>query len=136
PAAAHAAFLALDRLIINQPASLLAALQADPALMQGRDTTRADYFARADMRDAQQREVLEKYLLDPRIGAAELAQFAGIFPNANFMISQNLLTPNLTPDHSSLVNRDAQALRVMQEWIADPRFARLRPQLETVRLRL
>ena len=136
PAVAHAAFLTLDRLVINEPAPLLAALQADPTTMQGREATRADYFARADVRDPQQRQVLESYLLDPRIGPAELAQFAGIFPNANFMISQNLLTPTPTPDHSTLVNRDAESLRIIQDWIADPRFANLRPQLDTARSRL
>jgi len=136
PAVAHAAFLTFDRMVINEPGQLLAALQADPATMQGREATRADYFARADVRDPQQRQVLESYLLDPRIGAAELAKFAGIFPNANFMISQNLLTPTPTPDHSTLVNRDAESLRIIQDWIADPRFANLRPQLDTAKSRL
>ena len=88
------------------------------------------------MRDPQQRQVLENYLLDSRIGSAELAQFAGIFPNANFMISQNLLTPTPTPDHTALVNRDAESLRVVQEWLSDPRFASLRSQLEKAKSRL
>jgi len=136
PAVAHAAFLALDRLVITDPSALLAALQADPGLMQGREATRADYFARADVRDPQQRQVLESYLLDSRIGPAELAQFAGIFPNANFMISLNLLTSTPTPDHTALVNRDAESLRVVQEWLNDPRFANLRLQLEKAKFRL
>ncbi len=68
PAVAHAAYLALDRLIISEPATLLAALEAEPDLMQGRELTRADYFARADVRDPQQRQVLENYLLDAHSG--------------------------------------------------------------------
>ena len=82
-AVAHAAYLALDRLVINDPAELLAALEASPELMQGREGTRANYFARADVRDPQQRQVLENYLLDSRISATELAQFAGLYPSAN-----------------------------------------------------
>jgi hypothetical protein len=35
---------------------------------------------------------VEKYLLDPQIDPAELNNFAGLYPNANFMISANLLT--------------------------------------------
>ncbi len=136
PAVAHAAYLALDRLVINDTASMLAALQADASLMQGREATRANYFARADVRDPQQRQVLENYLLDPHIGAAELAQFAGLFPSANYMISQNLLTPTPTPDHAGLVARDASSLQTIQEWLADPRFANFRSQLSRMKQRL
>ncbi len=52
------------------------------------------------------------------------------------MISQNLLTPTPTPDHAALISRDAESLRVVQEWLADPRFANLRSQLQKVQTRL
>jgi hypothetical protein len=136
PAVAHAAYLALDRLVINDPAALLTALEAAPELMQGREATRADYFARADVRDPQQRQVLESYLLDPRRSAAELAQFAGVFPNANYMISQNLLTPTPTPDGAALAKRDAASLQAVQAWLADPRFTNLQQPLLKVKQRL
>jgi hypothetical protein len=135
-AVAHAAYLALDRLVIGDPAALLGALAAAPELMQGREATRADYFARADVRDPRQRQLLEDYLLDPRRSAAELAQFAGVFPNANYMISQNLLTPTPTPDHGALTSRDAASLQLVQEWLADPRFTKLQRPLEKVKQRL
>lgn len=135
-AVAHASFLALDRLVINNPSTMLAALEAAPDLMQGRESTRADYFARADVRDPQQRQVLESYLLNPAISAAEVNAFAGVYPNANYMISPNLLTQNTTPDHDALISRDAQSLAVAQEWLADPRFANVAPELRTVIQRL
>jgi hypothetical protein len=136
PAVAHAAYLALDRLVINDPAALLTVLQATPELMQGREATRADYFARADVRDPRQRQVLESYLLEPSRSGAELGQFAGVFPNANYMISQNLLTPTPTPDHAALTGRDAASLQVVQEWLADPRFSNLQPSLQKMKQRL
>jgi hypothetical protein len=136
PAVAHAAYLALDRLAITEPAALLGALEADPDLMQGREQTRANYFARADVRDLQQRQVLENYLLDPRTSSQELQQFAGLFPNANYMVSQNLLTPTPTPDHAALTSRDAASLQAVQDWLADPRFASLQRPLQTVEQRL
>jgi len=136
PAVAHASYLALDRLVINNPAVELAALEADPSLMQGRELTRANYFARADVRDPQQRQVLESYLLNPQIGAAEMKTFAGIYPNANFMISPNLLTPTPTPDHAALVSRDTESLSVAQQWLGDPRFARLQQVLARIIQRL
>jgi hypothetical protein len=45
PAVAHAAFLALDRLVIIKPATELHSLEAAPDLMEGRESTREDYFA-------------------------------------------------------------------------------------------
>ena len=136
PAVAHASYLALDRLVINNPTTTLTALLADPGLLQGREATRADYFARADVRDTQQRQILENYLLSPQISPAEIDAFAGIFPNANYMISFNLLTQTQTPNRDALVSRDAGSLHVVQDWLADPRFAQLRPSLEKAELRL
>ena len=52
------------------------------------------------------------------------------------MISPNLLTQNHTPDHASLVGRDAESLRVVQQWMADPRFAKQRSALEKISRRL
>jgi hypothetical protein len=136
PAVAHAAFLALDRSVINDPTPLLTTLLAQPELMQGREQTRADFFARADVRDPQQRQLVENYLLSPQTSPAELQQFAGVFPSANYMISQNLLTPTPTPDSASLAGRDAESLLAVQRWQADPRFAGVRPQLEQISVRL
>jgi hypothetical protein len=132
----HASYLALDRLVINNPAATLGALEDAPDLMQGREATRADYFARADVRDPQQREVLEKYLLNPALSASELQTFAGTYPSANFMISPNLLTQTPTPDHGSLASRDEQSLAVVQQWMADPRFSNLAPALQKITARL
>jgi hypothetical protein len=136
PAVAHAAFLALDRLVIDNPAAVLASLEAEPDLMAGRESTRADFFARVDVRDPQQQQILESYLVNPAITAAELQTFAGVFPNANFMISPNLLTQAVTPSHDSLLSRDAQSLAVAQEWLVDPRFAQIAPELQAIVQRL
>jgi hypothetical protein len=135
-AVAHASFLALDRLVINDVVSTLTALQSAPEGMVGREQTRANYFARGDVRNPRQRQMLEEYFSDPKLSAAELEAFAGSFPNANFMISANLLTQNQTLEHGELVNRDAESLRVLQQWIADPRFARQHPALQKAARRL
>lgn len=135
-AVAHAAFLTLDRLVINQPAQTLAVLNEHPEWMTGREETRANYFARADVGDAVQRQLVESYLLDAARGPAELQAFAGVFPNANFMISHNLLTSNATLDGATLARRDAASLEVVNQWLNDPRFEKLRPQLEKMKARL
>ena len=134
--AAHAAFLTLDRLILAQPAEMLETLVATPTLMKGRELTRANYFARADVRDVRQRAAVERYLLDPTRPAEELSKFAGLYPNANMMISKNLVTPSESFSRDDLLARDREALRVVEEWIGDPRFERVQPNLQTMRGRL
>jgi len=135
-AVTHAAYLALDRLIINEPAVVLGELHRQLESMEGRETTRANLFARADLSDPAQKTILENYLLDARIDPAELETFTGLYPNANYMVSYNLLTRTLTPDRDTLVKRDRQALQTVQQWLADPRFAKVQPQLEKIRQRL
>jgi hypothetical protein len=54
-AVAHAAYLTLDRLTIAEPAATLQQFADQPELMAGREQTRANYFARVDVRDPQQR---------------------------------------------------------------------------------
>jgi hypothetical protein len=136
PALAHAAYLTLDRMVLQQPEAVLRQLQGASDLMRGREQTRANYFARADVRDAKQRALLEEYLLDPRRTLEELQTFAGIYPSGNFMISNNLLTKNNTPTHDELAAHDREALAVVNKWGNDPRFERVKPQLEQIRTRL
>ena len=134
--AAFAAYLTLDRLVLAEPTAMLGRLQAEPELMQGREQTRANYFARADVRDPQQRALVEAYLADPRHSPEELAKFTGLYPNANRMISKNLLTPTETPTRESLAAHDREALAVVTAWVGDARFQTIRPALEETRRRL
>ncbi len=127
--AAHAAFLTLDRLVLAEPVAMLGRLQAEPGLMKGREITRANYFSRADVRDPQQRALVEQYLLDPHHSPEELEKFTALYPNANRMISKNLLTPTGTPSHDDLAAHDREALAVLNDWLKDPRFGKLHPSL-------
>jgi hypothetical protein len=136
PGLGHAAFLALDRLVIADPINTLRVLKDNPDLMEGREATRANYFARLEVGDPRQREILENYLTSSAISPAEIDIFAGIFPNANYMVSNNLLTHSSLPDGASLVKRDAESLNVVRSWASDPRFAGLRPSLHRSLARL
>lgn len=135
-AVAHAAYLTLDRLVLEDPQTMLAQLANTPEGWRGREQTRANYFARADVRDPQQRTILESYLLDPRRTPDELQTFAGIYPNASFMVSNNLLTKVNTPTQGELIAHDREALRVVNGWLSDARFVSLVPHLEQVHARL
>jgi hypothetical protein len=135
-ATGHAAFLAVDRLVIHNPASTLERLEADPALMAGRETTRANYFGRADVARPDQAAVLERYLLGSARSPAELQSFAEIFPNVNYMVSHDLLTSTDTPDGAAIRVRDRAALAWVEASLGDPRFGRLRPYLLAIRSRV
>ena len=135
-ATAHAAYLTLDRLTITEPAAMLKQLVEQPDLMQGREQTRANFLARADVRQPEQRALVEQYLLDPARTPEELVTFAGLYPNANYMISNNLLTATETPKHADLIAHDLAALEAVRAWENDTRFAALKPHLETMRKRL
>ena len=135
-ATSHAAYLTLDRLMITEPAAMLKQLVEQPGLMQGREQTRANFLARADVREPEQRALIEQYLMDPARTEQELTTFAGLYPNANYMISNNLLTPTATPKHEDLVAHDRAALEAVRAWQTDERFTKLKPHVETMRARL
>ena len=48
------------------------------------------------------------------------------------MVSYDLLTQTATPSGAELAAPDRGALRVVQEWLGDARFARLGPHLQTM----
>lgn len=135
-ALAHAAFLTLDRLVQAAPVATLDALLKNPEWLRAREATRAGYFARADVRDPAQLALLEQFLTQPAISVTERERFLAGFPSANFMISQNLLTPSATPAGSEIAARDQATLKVLNNWVSDPRFAGLKPALESARDRL
>jgi len=135
PATAHAAYLALDRLTIADPSAMLKQLVEQPDLMKGREQTRANFVARADIGQSDQRELVEQYLLDSTKTPEELDTFAALYPNANLMVSNNLLTPNEKPDEN-LAMKDQAALNIVKDWERDPRFEHVKPVLARIRQRL
>lgn len=135
-AVAHAAYLALDRLVINEPATALEYLLSHSGTMTGREVTRANYFARADVTDRAQRRILETYLLEPARSRAELDTFAALYPQSNYMISHNLLTPTPTPNGVSIARRDQETLMAVEAWMAQARFSSVKPHLQTIQSRL
>lgn len=58
------------------------------------------------------------------------------YPNASYTVSHNLLTPAITPDRDTLVQRNRQALQTIERWLADPRLARVQRQLVKIGQRL
>jgi len=133
---AHAGFLTLDRLVQRQPVDLLGRLAADRALGESRPEMVAQQFARADVRDPQQREILKAWLLDPARTSAELRSFAGVYPNNNRFVSNNLLTVESTQTGDDLAAHDRAALETVSAWADDAAFEAAREPLALMLSRL
>ena len=133
---AHASFLTLDRLTLREPTAMMKQLSAHPELTQARGEMVANFFARADLRDPDQQQLVRTYLLDPTRTGTELAAFAGVYPNANFSISKNLLSENITLSRDEIVARDLAALAIINDWLADPSFLPVKSHLTTIHQRL
>ena len=136
PALAHAGFLALDRLVQNNPLDTLETLNDNPALLSGREGAAAGFFARADVRDPDQKALLADYLLSSDRSLPELEAFAGLYPNENFMISPNLLTASATLSSAELLSRYQAAQQTVGQWLQDSQFAGIWPQLQQIQGRL
>lgn len=136
PGLAHAAFLTLDRLVQIDPVDTLGTLQDDPSLLSGRAAAEGNLFARADLRDPGQAALLADYLLSPDRTPTELTAFAGVFPNENFMISDNLLTPSPPLSNAEVLARYQAAQQTVNQWLQDTRFSNLWPQFQQIQARL
>jgi hypothetical protein len=136
PALAHAAFLAVDRLAQDDPLNTLGALEDDPSLLSGRAAMEGDLFARANVSDPEQKALLADYLTSPGRSMQELEAFAGVFPNENFMISDNLLTQTPPLPNAEVLSRYQAAQETVSQWLQDSQFTNVWPQLQQVQGRL
>ena len=132
----HASFLTLDRLLIAAPNEVLPELAKQASQHPQSGLMLSNMIARADVRDEVQRQAVETYLLAPQRTAEELRGFASVFPNANFHISNNLLTHSNTIQGKELRERDIAALEATTQWLADPRFSAVHSILRESQKRL
>lgn len=132
----HASFLTLDRLVQQEPAEMLTRIVADKALQQSRPEMSAQQFARADLRDPEQQAIVKAWMLDPARTGTELNSFAGVYPNNNHFVSNNLLTNEPNQSGADLATHDRQALEILNTWATDPAFAPVKDHLATMITRL
>ena len=135
---AEAAQLALERSARNHPVETMGTLMQNPAwLSQGRGPAiRASLFARADLADPKQAEILDRYLssLDP--GSPEATAFSKAFPYRKFSVSPGLSGfPDLqTPEEIRTSN--LAAAEFFQRAVAEGRYPGLRDEIAQIQARL
>lgn len=131
-AVASAARLALERLTENTNAELLRSLVDEDRLSPAQA---GELLARADAGDQEQRDALERMLLEN--GREEMrAAFLKAFPLASHSIGPRLITEENLPGAEKRMAADAEALEVVEEWMGDARFESLRGELGKVAERL
>lgn len=133
---AHAGFLTLDRLVQRQPVDMLEQLSTDMELQKSRPEMVSQQFARADIRDESQREILKTWILDPARTPTELRSFSGVYPNNNKFISNNLLTTESGQSGADLIAHDRAALAIITSWANNPEFQPVNEYLITMIQRL
>lgn len=133
---AHAGFLTLDRLVQRQPVDELVLLAADKSLLESRPEMVAQQFARADLRDSDQRNIVKSWLLDPARTPTELRSFTSVYPNNNRFVSNNLLTTEPPQAGTDLAAHDREALEIVKSWQADPEFESIASELAAMERRL
>ncbi len=135
PDTIRAAAIALDRLSQQRPLDVMRELSADRALLAQNWSLRADYFARADLSDAEQRGLVERHLLDPGVSAEEKNKLLRLLPDRHQLWGDYLVTSDPEPrrfDADADVARRAVVRATLESWLTSPAFAALHPQIETV----
>ncbi len=131
-----AARLALERIVIADYPTGAGRLADDHSLLAGNPDFRGRLLARADVRQAGDRAVLERFLNDPQTPAAELEAWAKYFPDRSKHLSNNLLTSDGPTPIPELARMDRAALNVVRAWQSDPSMADRHALLAPVQARL
>ncbi len=124
PPLQRAATVALDRLAETSTLAVMNYLNANPTVIADLPFVRADYFAKADLADAQQREAVERYLDRADIAASEKTKFLHAIASPGSFVSDSLLTTSIQPDDGTA--RYAGIATAATEWARSNRFPPLR----------
>lgn len=131
----RAAFVALDRLMLSQPSTVITWLQTDPHALAQSPFYRASLLSRLDITMPEQEALLASYLQRVDRTAEEKEYFTQIFPNGNSFTGYRLVSdPTATP--GSMPLRDSGTLAVLQRWAAQPEFVAQRAELHAIIQRL
>ena len=132
----HAAFMAVDHLADSTTGPMLERISEDESLHRSRPEMVSQLLARGNLADDAERLIVRKWLLAPERTQQELHAFSHIYPNNNAIFSKNLLTNRMPVAHETLVTNDRRSLQVVEEWMTDPTFSGILPNLKVMHTRL
>lgn len=127
-ALSRAATVALDRLADRSTLAVMNFLNANPDAVSDRPMVRADFFAKADLRDPAQAAAVEQYLARTDTGPAEKRKLLHALPAPGSFVGESLLQTASQPPEDA--GRDAAIARAAAGWLQSGRFPALRADLE------
>ena len=119
----RAATVALDRLAENSPLAVMNYLNANPTTIADLPFVRADYFAKANLGNSEQRKAVEVYLDRADVTDAEKVKFLHAIASPGSFVSDSLLTTSRPPDDAGA--RYAGIAAATAEWTRANRFPAL-----------
>ncbi|GAB4271580.1 MAG TPA: hypothetical protein DIU37_02010 [Opitutae bacterium] len=134
PAIAYASRLAIDRLAQRDYTTTMQVLLDNPEELESVPKLRAFIFARGDVRDPKQKDIVEQYIFREDISNQELIAFGSVFPNLNRDISYNLLTQEEKVALESYADQDLASLQFVQALIKEPRARNDKEVFQTLNL--
>ncbi len=130
-----AAWLTLDRMVLEAPQDTLAQYAGHPNWLASQPMLRAGVMARANVENPSERAVVETYLRRD-IPSAEGQRFFELLPNVSTALSHNLATPPHVVSAWTAAQRDRATLAVVQGWRTSSAFARWESDLAAAEERL
>lgn len=128
----RAAAVALDRLAESAPLEVMQKLNSQPQMFADYPFLRADWFAKADLRDPAQRAAFETYLARPDVTFEEKDKALKALAAPGQFVSENLITAPPAPVDDDA--REAAVLAAANDW--SRRFPNLNVPLSILRERL
>ena len=123
PPLQRAATVALDRLAESSPLAVMQYLNTNPGTIADLPFVRADYFAKADLGDVQQRNAVETYLDRADVSVEEKTKFLHAVASPGSFVSDSLLATSPPPDNAAA--RYAGIAAAAAEWTRANRFPSL-----------
>jgi hypothetical protein len=130
------AFMAMDRMVIDDTEASLKELSDHSTLLNDRPLTRAGFYARADLSDDAQLAYVTQYVqgLDP--SGEEAVYFFSLVPNTNFTLTDGILTTRVSVTADYVQTRYDAALKTINIWLSDSRYTQFKTELESAKARL
>ena len=133
----RAAFVAADRIMLRNPDAVLAEFQKDPNFLNWAPFHRASLLSRLDVRQPNQKQQLQQYLLETNHAPGELAYFADIFLYGNFFVGPRLVTgAENVGGIAFMAELDRATLQEIESWRKTPDFSSRSTELDKISGRL
>ncbi|MHA3770977.1 hypothetical protein ACXR0O_05500 [Verrucomicrobiota bacterium sgz303538] len=136
PELQRAAAVALDRLSAMAPLVVMTYLNSNPSELADRPFLRADYYAKADLSNSEQRKALETYLARTDVSVAEKTKLVKALATPAAFVSENLLTPSPLADADDSPVREQQLNQLLTQWLTQNRYPELQGEMARVQQRI